>query len=169
MNTALVFALCIVALESWYGHHRDVIRKRTAVWHHWLALIEDIAEACGIFLFMSFHVSPDGPLRVCYSLRWLTIGVNLSFCHSSLSELSQLTRGQAQDRECGSQWDQAVCMKSGADRPHPLARWNACQSGCMLLEITDLSTVGFYPNCEGGLMEGSEGGWWAGVALEGIE
>ena len=37
------------------------IRKRTAVWHHWLALIENIAEACGIFFSMSFHGSPVDP------------------------------------------------------------------------------------------------------------
>ena len=37
------------------------IRKRTTVWHHWLALIENRAGACGIFFSMSFHGSPVDP------------------------------------------------------------------------------------------------------------
>ena len=58
MNTALVFALGIVALTVITAMF---IRKRTTVWPHWLALIEDRAEACEIFVSMSFHGSPVDP------------------------------------------------------------------------------------------------------------
>ena len=72
-------------------------------------------------------------------------------------------------RECASQWDQATVMKRGAKRPRALAGGHISVFDAGVLKIRKLSTVGFYPICDGGLMEGSEGSWWVGVALEGVE
>ena len=65
-------------------------------------------------------------------------------------------------RRVWSQWDQAVCMKSGANRPHTLASWNACQSWRKLPENVKPFNSWFLPDRDNGLEGCSGGGWYGG-------